>query len=379
MSKNTNTTINNKDYYRVTATVGRNVDGTPIRKQFYATNKKDAEEKRDEYLKTVSKGLNLNYSKVKLNEYFHYWLFNVKKPSVKDSSFERYECIYRLKIKTSAIGNMELMHIKSPHIQELCNNTFNQTNSAQAVESLLILLSSFFEYCLKEDYILKNPCKNVAKPQNQDVKSGKMMTFNRDEVSKITRYTTENIEYFIYYFALYTGLRQGEILALCHKDIDFDKKIVSVIKTVKKVSKISETSRTYTRVTQKPKTMSSIRTVPLSDETILHLKRHINYEKEKHLKQGIAFSEDSTLFTTRICKPKTSVSTLKVFENMLRRLHIDYKKFHCLRHTFCSMLAENGVSLKTASILMGHSNISTTAQVYIHISEEEKDILTLKC
>ena len=63
MPKKTNFSVNGSNYYRVTATVGKNPDGSPIRKQFYGDSKKAAEQKRDEFLAGLRQGLSVDYQK----------------------------------------------------------------------------------------------------------------------------------------------------------------------------------------------------------------------------------------------------------------------------------------------------------------------------
>lgn len=75
MATKINTEINGSEYFRVTATIGRDSDGKLIRKQFYGTGKKDAEAKRDEYLTGIKNGLNLNFKEVTLGKLIHSWLF----------------------------------------------------------------------------------------------------------------------------------------------------------------------------------------------------------------------------------------------------------------------------------------------------------------
>ena len=76
MAKKTNTEINGKQYYRVTRTVGKKADGTPIKKQFYGAGIKEANEKADEYLNNIKNGLINNYEYCILSDLIHTWLFD---------------------------------------------------------------------------------------------------------------------------------------------------------------------------------------------------------------------------------------------------------------------------------------------------------------
>ena len=91
MARKTNTKINGNDYARVTATVGKNPDGTLIRKQFYGKCKREAEEKRDIYLADIKRGLAVNYDKALFGVAFKSWLEDVLRPSVSYSTYSRYD------------------------------------------------------------------------------------------------------------------------------------------------------------------------------------------------------------------------------------------------------------------------------------------------
>ena len=102
------------------------------------------------------------------------------------------------------------------------------------------------------------------------------------------------------------------------------------------------------------------------------LKEHIRNCKEKHLRCGVPFSPDSLLFSSSTCTYREASNLVKQFKRLCGQLGIRKYTFHSLRHTFCTLLAKQGVPLKTASELAGHSNIALTAKVYTHVDDEER-------
>jgi len=95
-------------------------------------------------------------------------------------------------------------------------------------------------------------------------------------------------------------------------------------------------------------------------------------EKEKHQKHGIPFSENNLLFTSNTCTSLRNDHLTNRWKKYQDRAGIDSINFHGLRHTFCTLLAEQGVQIKTAAVLMGHSDINTTARIYTHVDTEQK-------
>lgn len=82
MANKTNSTINGVNYYRIRADIGKNADGSRIRKSFYGKNKKEAEQKRDEYLNQLKLGLNIDFDKATLGYLMHSWLYDFKRVEV---------------------------------------------------------------------------------------------------------------------------------------------------------------------------------------------------------------------------------------------------------------------------------------------------------
>ena len=109
MAVKTNCEINGKKYFRVSATFGKDSNGKYIRKSFYGKSEKDAKKKLDEYKDSIKQGLlvNKNYY---LGTIMNTWLFEIAKPSIKPTTFERYEGIYRNYIKSSPLF-LSLIHI----------------------------------------------------------------------------------------------------------------------------------------------------------------------------------------------------------------------------------------------------------------------------
>ena len=117
MAKKTNFESNGKEYFRVSRTIGHRVDGTPIRKQFYGTGIKEANQKADEYMNNLKLGLMNDDQLYTINLLLPKWLFSVKKNEIKPTSFESYESIYRNYIKPYLIADLPIKDLKSLKIQ----------------------------------------------------------------------------------------------------------------------------------------------------------------------------------------------------------------------------------------------------------------------
>ncbi|MFR8041552.1 tyrosine-type recombinase/integrase [Clostridium butyricum] len=78
------------------------------------------------------------------------------------------------------------------------------------------------------------------------------------------------------------------------------------------------------------------------------------------------------MFATSIGTPIDSRNLIRIYKNLLKKSNIEYRKFHSLRHTYATRLFEAGVHPKTVQKLMGHSDITTTLNIYTHVDEDVK-------
>lgn len=352
-----NCEINGKKYYRITKTIGHMADGKPIRKPFYGNGKKDAIKKADDYINKLNSGMSLDFETVTIDMLIHKWLFQVKINEVKPSSFLSYEGVYRNYIKNSDIAYLKVYNTKSLYIQEYYNKLGKNKTYSQ-IQKLNKLLKQFFSYAEREGFILKNPCNNITIPNKKinNIKSD-IEYFNEKEIKQLKKaFKGHKFENLIL-FALGTGLRQGEILALKWENVHLDKKYLEVKESVKKIYVFdSNENKTLQTIYSTPKTKNSVRKVDLPDKLISILS---NMKKESEF----VFSENG--------QPISSKTLFGNWKKVLNSNNIKYRKFHALRHTYATMLLTKGIDLKTVQDLMGHSDITIT-QIYLHVLPKTK-------
>lgn len=376
MATKTNYEKNGSKYFRVTASIGRDSNGKLIRKEFYGKSKKEAEQKKEEYLHGIKSGLNVDYKNVTLNELMHTWLFEVVRISnkIKPSTFQKYEGIYRLYIKDSEISTSKLCDLKTLQIQRYYNKLYGNGKSSNVIKNLNKLLKCFLNYAVDEDYILKNPCSSkIVIPGIEKVEKAPIEIFSDDEI-KLLKSSLDGHRYkCIILMALGTGLRQGELLGLKWTDINMDTCELKVERSLKQVNIIAaDGSKEYKTIIQTPKSKTSIRTVPIPSALIPIIKEHVKIKTSEKLKAGSSYINSDYIFTTELGKTIDARNLTKCYKRILNKAGITYKKFHSLRHTYATKLFESNVPLKTVQILLGHSDISMTANIYTHVMPKEK-------
>lgn len=153
-------------------------------------------------------------------------------------------------------------------------------------------------------------------------------------------------------------MRIGELCALQFKDINFSRKEVFINKTLQRIYDPTNDIEPSKIIISTPKTESSIRDVPLTDE-ILKIIQTMNNGDDNYILTG----------NSKYTEPRTF---RRKYNSLMEKIGIEPLKFHSLRHTFASMNIENGTDVKTISEILGHSNIDVTLKVYTHSSQQAK-------
>lgn len=365
MAKKTNSKINGKDYYRLRKVVGHKSNGEKILKNFYGESKKEAEQKANEYINDIKNGLIIDYETFTISDLMHTWLFDFLHNSskLKPSTFQRYEGLYRNYIKNSEISGNKLVNIKSIQLQNFYNNLSKEGYSYSQINTLNTFLKVFFNWCIDNDYILKNPCSKVnIKGNKNDIINNErkdVEILSEKEIEIIKKYIKNSNFELLFLLDLATGLRQGELLALDWEHIDLKNKTIKVEKSVKEVYVYDdENTRHIETIFQTPKTANSFRTVFLPNVIIDILNKIEN-------KEGLLFRDDEG-------NPLKGKNISTKWTKILKECNIPHKKFHSIRHTYASMLLQKGVDIETVAELMGHSAISIT-QIYLHSSSTSKN------
>ena len=355
MAVKTNYEKNGKKYYRKVVTIGHTSDGKAIKKEFYGKSEKEATNKADDFLNNINRGLSINYDKVYLDEYLKFWLFDILLVSnrIKPSTFQRYEGIYRNYIKDTILASRKVSDITSIQIQKFYNDLYKKGKKTTQIKELNKVLKAFFNYLIREDIILKNPCRNIELPgKKEEIQNNNIYILTHDEVKRILSYLNGNKYELIFKMALFTGMRQGELLALTWNDIDLENKVIHVYKTFKRVYEFeNESTKKLVNKIQTTKSKTSIRDIPISNQLYNLLDKQLN-------KKGYLFKDNlGEILSAKI--------VYNEWLKILKYCNIKHIKFHALRHTFASNLLENNVDIKTVSDLLGHSDITIT-QIYLH-------------
>lgn len=375
MASKTNFTVNGQNYYRLTKTIGKqlNENGVEVavRKQFIGKNKKDALAKYDAFMAKRSQGL------VSSKSYFgivaEQWIYNffINDSSLKDTTKRLYIGHWNNYMRGTELYSLSFDEISAATIQETYNNMDAPLSGIKSVNKLM---KRFYKYLEKEGYSrdLTGSLVIPKKPNTIEDAEDEIVVWEDDEISTILNNFDKADPRFRLRFLIAlgysTGCRISELLALKYSDITDDG--IRIYKQVINRPTFRQGEKTtYTLDLDPPKSKSSYRTIPVNKDVQRELKRHKKWHKKDMEENGY---ETNFIFTTDSGGFYDSRNASRGCDRYYDRIGIQHKGFHTYRHTFGTNLCRNGIPIQTASALLGHEDISVTAKYYVNVGSDQK-------
>lgn len=265
-----------------------------------------------------------------------------------------------------ALGHLRIDKITPLHIQafirQLQQPGTNQKTggglSPKTQQHYLTFISSVFEYARQMDLLRDNPARRV-KVHRGEAPEKRIYTLEQAQLF-LDRMQEEPLSFQAFCaLAIYGGFRRSELLGLEWKDMDFDSSIVTVCRT----SQYTKERGIYTDTT---KTKGSQRSLKLPESVFAILRRYRTEQAERRLKLGDRWEDHDRLFTTWDGKPMSPSAPSKQVQRFCERVGLPYLGIHTFRHLNASLLISSGADVRTVSASLGHSQTSTTLNIYAH-------------
>ena len=279
-----------------------------------------------------------------------------KQQYVKQSSLSAYSLILENHILPT-FG--EKQRLTESEIQDFVLRKLQSGLSQKTVKDMLIVLKMIQKFGVKNGYMpfTEWSVKYPTEQKKQELEVLGISHQKRIMQHVINNFTFRNLGIYV---CLSTGMRIGEVCALKWGDVNLMTGTISVCRTIERIYVIEDNRRYTELVIGSPKTKNSVRDIPMSRELsklIRPLKKVMN---------------DDYYILTNEANPTEPRTYRNYYKKLLKRLRIPDLKFHGLRHSFATRCIESQCDYKTVSVILGHSNISTTLNLYVHPNMEQK-------
>lgn len=303
-------------------------------------------------------------SAVKTGDWIETWIEKHKAPKLAPSTLTSYRNNFRVHIRPY-VGEIALKDLTTYHIQKTLDS---MDGSYSLFIKVYNVIHGALEKAVELGMIPKNPCKGVAFPKD-----------DRKDVWALTKEEQQRLiaaldgEYYrvMLLTYLYTGMRAGECIPLQWKDVDLSKHTI-------RINKKAILHHDYATHSGKQeiqdfcKTKSSKRTVVITAGLAAILAEHKEEMKRRAAALGLEWSEDSLVFWNTRNKIVQYGNLKESLSKIYRKAGIEGATMHTLRHTYATRCFEAGVNIKAISGQLGHANVKTTYNIYVHLFEDTK-------
>lgn len=329
----------------------------------YCSTITEAKKKKTELEYQLEHGIYVEKSKITFEEWFQTWMREYKQSRIKSTTFNTYQKYYEMALKDS-LGAKKLTDIRGEHIQKLYNDLSKEDYAIQTIKIISAIINGCFRQALKNGLIERNPVEQTELPRDTGCVNRKQ-AMTREQQELFMKYAENSYLFNLFAVLLRTGMRGGEIRGLKYSDIDKKKKVIHVQRTLVYIE-----GKGYFENT--PKTKTSLRDIPLTDETLKYLDAQKNYWGFK------IQSIDRYLFCNEEGKELSRDRVQSEIDRIVTRIrsdgNTDFPRItaHIFRHTFATRAIENGMPPQVLKTILGHSSLAMTMDLYSHVLPDTK-------
>lgn len=400
--------------YQITVSNGRDIHDrqiletatwTPDPSKTEKQNQKALERFAMDFEDKVKSGKYLKGEKMTYQEYSALWLSEYAEKQMERTSIERCENSLN-NIILPAIGHLRLSEIQPLHLTRLYSglaehgytkNGKQKPYSARTIKRIHQIISSSLNTAVYWQLIESSPCQRVKPPKIEKQADVKHFTLEQAKAflnqldmpytvahwGRTKKDGSESRKHYeekeiplqfkvLFHLAVFGGFRRGELAALTWDDIDFQNHTVTINKA---------SARTKDGIiTKAPKTFSSNRTVTLPASTMKLIQKYKAEQQRYRLSLGTYWKGSNYLFIQDDGKQMDISTPNKVFKKVIRIYNETHEDklpeitLHGLRHTSATLLIAQNVDIKTVSNRLGHSETSTTMDIYAHALQKQDEL-----
>ena len=306
-------------------------------------------------------GIFVETNKITLSDWFRTWMEQYKQNRVKIGTYMGYKKYFDFAVK-EWLGDKYINDIRGEHIQSLYNNLAKKGYALSTIKVVSAVLNGCFQQAVRNGLIERNPVKLAELPRKVETCSRQAMT--KEQQTLFMEFAKESYLYNFFAVMLRTGMRYGEMCGLKYSDIDKKKGVIHVRRTLKYIE-----WQGY--LEDEPKTITSKRDIPLTDDILQFLDAQKNYWDFR------VENIDRYLFCNEKGNPLSKARVQGEIDRTIKRIHeagyeFDRITSHVFRHTFATRAIEAGMPPQVLKTILGHSSLAMTMDLYSHVLPDTK-------
>lgn len=326
------------------------------RKHFFGRTREDVARKLTTALKARQDGLPVPTERQTVGQFLSTWL-ETTRPSLRYRTWQRYEELIRLHA-VPGIGRIVLARLEPQHLQRLYAGRLDAGQSPSSVRRLHAVLHRGFGDAARWGMVGRNIVDLVKPPRSV---RREMQALSPEQSRRFLDATARDRMGALYVLALTTGARQGELLAIRWRDADLDAGTLQVRGSLQR--------QPEGLAIVEPKTPGSRRQIALTRNAVEALRRHRVAQAKERLALGAAWEDNDFVFANEVGRPMDVRNLMRrSFLPLLKEAGLPRIRFHDLRHTAATLLMGQSVHAKVVAEMLGHSRISTTLDLYSHVT-----------
>jgi len=302
----------------------------------------------------VDDGLTFAMAQTSVNVFLTEWLI-LNETSVRPKTSDQYRQIVRQHIVPD-LGMIKLKDLNPRQIQALYSRKMESGTSARTVILIHAVLRRALNHALKLGMIGRNPALAVIRPK---FKRKEMKTLSDSQVRTLLSFADGDRFEVLFWLAVTTGLRQGELLGLKWSDVDWTGRQLRIQRQLQRLRGGLAFSE--------PKSAAGRRVIALGVTTIEKLRKHQSLQVSDIKAAGKFWKEHDMIFPSSTGTPMDPSNLYHNFKKLLITAGLPDVRFHDLRHTAATLMLQQGVHPKVVQERLGHSDISMTLNTYSHV------------
>ena len=339
--------------------VGVKPNGSPFHKSFYGKTQGEAKKQFATFQAQREAGIIVKAKSVTLGELAERWLeLKRQRGEIGENTFLQYRNGLN---KFRPLFKQKLEKITALQIDSIYADLLKGGLSPRSVQVAHRSLHGALKQAVAWELIGRNVLDAVRVPKQR---KPTVAYWTSDEVVRFLAFTQPHRLYALFYTALATGMRRGEVIALRWSDVDLTKGRIHVRQNAVAVN--------GTTLVKEPKSEASCRTIYIQEEDVAVLVAHRDKQDQERRLLGPAWTDFGLVFPSQVGTHLSPRNLSRTFDALVKRAGVTRAGFHGMRHTHASLLIKNGVDDGVVSERLGHTDPGFTRRVYQHLFDEQR-------